>query len=302
MKTVFMGTPDFAVKPLEAIANRHDVVCVVTRADKSRGRGNKVTPSPVKQAAQALGLNVFQPETLRDADAVNFLRSLDADIFIVAAFGMLLPADVLDIPRYGCVNIHASLLPKYRGAAPINRAIMNGDEYGGVSIMYMAQGLDTGDVILQKRFPISGLTAGEYHDLLSSAGSDAILEAMAQIENGTAQRIPQDDAFATYASKITKEELWLDFDLDSTSVCNKIKGLSPAPGARFTLDGRVIKALDAHPSHGQGAAGELLKVSKEGIEMACREGSVTINLLVPEGRSKMTGEAFYAGYNGVKRT
>lgn len=296
MKILFMGTPDFAVTPLKALCEHFDVVAVVTQTDKPRGRGNKVMPTPVKQFALDNGIEVLQPLTLRDGAVRDKLASYGADMFVVAAYGKLLPPSVLEIPRLGCVNIHASLLPKYRGAAPINRAVMNGERTGGVTIMYMAQGLDTGDIILQREFDISSMNAGQYHDELSRVGSEAIVEAVGLIDRGEQTRTPQDERNASYAAKIEKEELALDFTVTAREVYNKVRGLSPYPCAYFVFEGRRIKVLACETGTESGNAGEILGVGPRGISVACGDGSVTVTEMIPEGSSKMSGEAFFAGY------
>ncbi|HPE95211.1 MAG TPA: methionyl-tRNA formyltransferase [Bacillota bacterium] len=300
MRIVFMGTPDFAVPPLNALCESHDVVAVVTKTDKPRGRGNKTVFSPVKAQAIENGIEVLQPETLRNEAIWEKLRSYEADLFVVAAYGKLLLPEVLEIPLFGCINIHASLLPKYRGAAPINRAIMNGDTVGGLSIMYMAQGLDTGDVILQRSFDISKMNAGEYHNALSREGCSAVLEAIEQIKNGTVHAVKQDDSAATYAAKIEKSEMMLDFSLPARSVINKIRGLSPYPCAYFMLDDRRIKVLEAAYADAAVTEQKMTSVGKNGITVMCCDGAITITRMIPEGSTAMDAAAFYAGYKGQK--
>lgn len=214
MRIVFMGTPAFAAEALRALCEDggHDVALVVTNPDKPSGRGHKLTPPPVKDYALSRGIEVFQPLTLRDESARETLRAVGADVFIVAAYGKLLPPEILALPPLGCVNIHASLLPRWRGAAPINRAVMAGDAVGGVTVMYMAEGLDTGDMILKKELPIPPqMTAGEYHDRLAVLGGEAINEYLALAASGTVPREKQDDASATYAAKLTDDDRRLDF-------------------------------------------------------------------------------------------
>lgn len=293
-KIVYMGTPDFAVEPLKRICeDGHKVSLVVTQPDKQRGRGMAFTPTPVKAFALEKGIKVFQPQSLRDEEAQRIIQAENADYIIVAAYGKILPIEVLNAAKHGCVNIHASLLPRHRGAAPINRAIMEGDTVGGVTVMHMAEGLDTGDMILCKQIPIpDDMTAGEYHDALSVLGADAISEFLAE-ENHS--RTPQDDSLATYAAKIEKAEAEIDFSLTCNAVYNKIRGLSPYPSAFAVINGRRFKLISALRGNGKGAAGTVISATKAGIEIACGEGSVIITTLQPEGKRAMTAAEFLVG-------
>lgn len=293
-RIVYFGTPDFAVAPLARICDDgHDVCLVVTQPDKPRGRGMSLAPTPVKAFAAGRGLEVYQPQSLRDAEAQAAIADKTADYIVVAAYGKILPPPVLAAAKYGCVNIHASLLPRHRGAAPINRAIMEGDEVGGVTLMYMAEGLDTGDIILQKKIPIpKDMTAGEYHDALSALGADAVSEFLAE-EN--ASRTAQDDSLATYAAKIEKGETEVDFSLPSETVYNKIRGLSPYPAAFAVINGRRIKLIGARLGKGGGSPGAVIRADKSGIEIACGSGSVVVTALQPEGKRAMTAAEFLAG-------
>lgn len=293
-KIVYMGTPDFAVEPLKRIYEAgHNVSLVVTQPDKQRGRGMAFTPTPVKAFATEKDIRVFQPQTLRDEDACNVIKAEEADYIIVAAYGKILPTSVLNAAKHGCVNIHASLLPRHRGAAPINRAIMEGDTVGGVTVMHMAEGLDTGDMILTKTMEIpTTMTAGEYHDALSVLGAEAICQFLAE---ETHTRTPQDDSLATYAAKIEKSETEIDFTQPADAVYNKIRGLSPYPCAFAVINGRRFKLVSAVQGTGKGVAGSVISATEKGIEIACGEGSVLITTIQPEGKRAMSAASFLAG-------
>ena len=293
-RIIFMGTPDFAVPALSRLsADGHEIVMAVTRPDRPRGRGMEVTPSPVKVFALENGIRVYQPESLKDTETQRIITVENADCIVVAAYGQLLPPALLDAPRLGCINIHASLLPRFRGAAPINRAVMAGDALGGVTVMRMEKGLDTGGIILQKETAIPpDMTAGEYHDALSLLGAEAISEFFGR-ENHT-QR-PQDESLATYAAKIEKSETETDFSGDCINVYNKIRGLSPYPCAFAVTGGRRLKLIMARPGCGNGRPGEVLRADNAGIEIACGSGSVVITLLQPEGKRVMSAGEYLAG-------
>ncbi len=297
-KIVYMGTPDFAVEPLKRICEEgYTVSLVVTQPDKPRGRGMQMQPSPVKSFALKQGIPVFQPVTLKDEEACKRIADENADYIIVAAYGKILPLSVLNAAKYGCVNIHASLLPRHRGAAPINRAIMEGDTVGGVTVMYMAEGLDTGDMILKKEMPIpADMTAGVYHDALAVLGAEAIAEFLAE---ETHERTPQNDADATYAAKIEKSETEINFNTSSKNVYNKIRGLSPYPCGFAVIGGKRMKLIEAEEGTGNGAAGTVLNADASGIEIACATGSVILKTIQPEGKKAMSVAAYLAG-NSVK--
>lgn len=291
---VYMGTPDFAVEPLRRICDAgHNVSLVVTQPDKQRGRGMAFTPTPVKAFAMERGIKVFQPQSLKDEEVQSIIKSENADYIIVAAYGKILPKTVLEAAKGGCVNIHASLLPRHRGAAPINRAIMEGDTKGGVTVMHMAEGLDTGDMILVREMDIPHtMTAGEYHDALSALGAEAICQFLSEEEH---TRTPQDDSLATYAEKIEKSEAEIDFTVDSVNVYNKIRGLSPYPSAFAVINGRRFKLISATLGNGKGEAGSIISANDKGIEIACGEGSVIITTIQPEGKRAMSAASFLAG-------
>lgn len=296
MRIVFMGTPDFALTALKSICEAgHDVALVVSQPDKPSGRGYALTPSPVKKYALEKGIEVVTPTTMRDEAAENMLRAVNADVFVVAAYGKILPQNILDIPPHGCICIHASLLPALRGAAPINRAVMEGHTEGGITIMYMDAGIDTGDIILQRAIPISeNMTAGEYHDKMAVLGGELIKEYLELAEKGLVTRTKQPEEGASYAAKIDKKEAFEDFSLPASQVHNRIRGLSPYPGAYAFFNKKRIKMLFSFVSDGAGAPGTVLSTDK-GIEIACGEGSVVITQLQPEGKGKMDYASFLRG-------
>lgn len=301
MRIVFMGTPDFALTALEAIYQAgHDIALVVSQPDKPSGRGYVLTPSPVKKFALEKGIEVITPKTMRDEETANILRSVNADVFVVAAFGKILPQNILDIPPHGSICIHASLLPALRGAAPINRAVMEGHTEGGITIMYMDAGIDTGDIILQRSIPITeNMTAGEYHDEMARLGGELILEYLSLASEGKATRTPQSEEGSSYAAKIDKKEAYEDFSRSAKQTHDRIRGLAPYPGAYAVLNGKRIKFLGSFVSNGTGAPGTVIS-TENGIEIACKEGSVTITHLQPEGKGKMDYASFLRG-NSVKK-
>ena len=297
MKIVFFGTPEIASGVLEAVLDAgHEVSLVVTRADKPRGRGNKIVFSPVKQLALERGIEVYQPQTLRIPEVWERLKAENADMFLTVAYGRIFPREVLDMPPMGCINIHASLLPYLRGASPINRALMNGDREGGVTVMRMDDGVDTGDMLLVKKTEIpSDMYFDEYYSVITKLGAQAACEYLEMAARGETVRIPQDHALATHADKITKEDEELDLTQPALTVFNRIRGLSPEPCARITLAGKRVKIYKAHPGNGSGAAGTVIAANKNGIEIACGSGSIIITELQPESKGRMTAAAFLAG-------
>lgn len=301
MKIIYMGTPEFAVLPLRALAAAgHDIAVCVTQPDKPNSRrGNEVVFSPVKKEARARGITVFQPEKISDGACEAHLKQFDADAVVVCAFGQILRKNILEMTRFGCLNIHASLLPKLRGAAPVNRCIMNGDTESGVTIMYMNEGLDTGDIMIREKTAVpSDMTAGALFDKLSAVGAGLIVEALERIKNAHAPRMPQDEAASTYAHKITKEECFVDFDDTAENVCNKIRGLDPLPSAYALLNGRKIKLFGASVAdigNFKGAGG--IMFNNDEMIVACRDGGVKIRCVKPEGKNAMDSASFA---NGIK--
>jgi len=289
-----MGTPDFAVPTLVELGARgHELAAVYTRAPKPAGRGMDVQHSPVEQEARRLALAVHTPRTLKDDEAQAAFLAHDADAAVVVAYGLMLPKFVLEAPRLGCFNIHASLLPRWRGAAPINRAIMAGDTESGVTIMKMNEGLDTGPVAMADPMPVGAdMTAGELHDDLSRLGADLMLRALAAAERGSLTLTPQPDMGVTYAEKISKNETRIDWSKPWKQVHDHIRGLSPFPGAWFEIDGVRIKALRSTKGEGSGAAGTVLD---DGLTIACDAGAVRLTQVQRAGKQPMSVDEFLRG-------
>ena len=300
MKILFMGTPDFAVFSLNALHKAgHEIAAVITQPDKPRGRGYTLTPPPVKVAATELGIPVYQPATLRDEAFAKLLKEIDPQICVVVAYGKILPENVLKYPPYGCVNVHGSLLPEYRGAAPMQRAIIDGKNVTGITTMYMDVGLDTGDMLLREEVKILEDDNFEtVHDKLGTCGAELIVRTLSALEDGTAQRIEQDHDLATYAAKITKEDCVLSFEKSAKEVHDLIRGLSPIPlSFTHTPDGKMLKITsarltDRNTPHEK--CGEVLSL-EDGITIACAKGSVTVTGVLPEGKSRMSAVDFIRG-------
>ncbi|MGI1664083.1 methionyl-tRNA formyltransferase [Palleronia sp. KMU-117] len=291
MKVVFMGTPEFSVPALDAlVAAGHDVVCVYTQPPRPAGRGQKDRPSPVHARAEALGIVVRHPRSLRTDEAQADFAALDADVGVVVAYGLILPQAVLDAPRRGCLNIHASLLPRWRGAAPIHRAILAGDAETGVCIMRMEAGLDTGPVFLREATPIGEAeTTADLHDRLAGLGAGLIVMALDRLD--TLVPDPQPEAGVTYARKIDKAEAAIDWIRPAVEVDRQIRGLSPFPGAWTTLNGKRVKLLRSRLAKGAGAPGAVL----EGFIVACGTGAVEVTEAQIEGRERQGVNAFLNG-------
>ena len=294
MRLIFMGTPDFAVPTLVELAARgHEIAAVYTRAPKPAGRGMDVQRTPVEQEARRLALPVHTPKTFKDSARQAEFRAHKADAAVVVAYGLILPKLVLEAPRLGCFNIHASLLPRWRGAAPINRAVMAGDAESGVTIMKMDEGLDTGGIAMAERVPIgSDMTAGELHNALSRLGADLMLRALAAAERGSLTLTPQPDAGITYAEKVSKGETRVDWSKPWKQVHDHIRGLSPFPGAWFEIDGVRIKALRSAKGEGSGAAGAVLDNK---LTIACGAGAVRLTQVQRAGKQPMSADEFLRG-------
>jgi methionyl-tRNA formyltransferase len=302
LRIVFMGTPDFAVPTLiELVGRGYDVAAVYTRAPKPAGRGMELQPSPVERTARQFGLPVLTPKTLRSDDAQREFAAHGAAVAVVVAYGLILPKPVLDAVPLGCFNVHASLLPRWRGAAPINRAIMAGDAESGVSIMRMDEGLDTGDVAMIERVAIKDdMTAGELHDALAPLGADAMLRSLAALERGSLQFTPQPQAGVTYAEKIQKSETRIGWSQPWQAVHNHIRGLSPHPGAWFELpDGTRIRARRSTRGDGSGAPGTVLD---DRLTIACGGGAVRLVEVQRAGKQPMTAADFLRGTAVAKGT
>ncbi len=294
MRLIFMGTPDFAVPTLIELAARgHDIVAVYTRAPKPAGRGMDLQRTPVEREAQRLGLTVHSPKTLKDDATAEAFRAYDADAAVVVAYGLILPKAILETPRLGCFNVHASLLPRWRGAAPINRAIMAGDAESGVTIMQMDEGLDTGAMAMAERVPVGAdTTAGELHDALARVGADVMLRALAAAERGSLTLTPQPSTGVTYAEKISKSETRIDWTRPWESVHDHVRGLSSFPGAWFELNGVRVKALRSTKGEGSGKPGSALD---DRLTVACGSGAVRLTLLQRAGKQPMSAEEFLRG-------
>jgi methionyl-tRNA formyltransferase len=298
LRLIFMGTPDFAVSTMcELAAAGHEIVAVYTRAPKPAGRGQKEQLTPVEREARRLGLPVLTPKSLKPVDAADAFRAHRADAAVVVAYGLILPQPILDGTRLGCFNLHASLLPRWRGAAPINRAIMAGDDESGVMVMKMDAGLDTGDVAMVGRVTVTdAMTAGDLHDVLAQAGSGLIVRAMDALEHGDLKLTPQDQDGVTYAAKIAKDEARIDWTRPAREVLRHCHGLSPFPGAwsEIELDGQSVrlKILRSELAGGRGGPGELIDAD---LTVACGDGAVRITELQRAGGKPMTAEAFLRG-------
>ena len=297
LRIVFMGTPEFARTILERlIADGHEICGVFTQPDKPGNRG-KVIPSAVKRCAQENGIPVYQPIKMRDGAALSLLRELKPEMVVVAAYGRILPEDMLAVPPMGCINVHASILPKYRGAAPINRAILNGEEETGVTIMHMAKECDTGDVILVKKLPIPpDMNAEELFRGLAQLGADAISEAIGKIKDGTATRTPQDDSQATYAPMLSRELSPIDWKRTGRQILDQIRALIPWPCATATLNEQTVKVYRAESLGETRETAGKMKANKRGIEVACGDGtSILITELQVEGGKRMAANAYLNG-------
>ena len=299
-RILFMGTPEIAATALSALISAgKNIVGVLTREDKPRGRGHNMMPTPVKVLAQENGIPCYEPKTLRDEAFATLLSEIDPELIIVVAYGKILPKNVLDYPRLGALNAHVSLLPKYRGAAPMQRAVMNGEIETGVTVMYMAEGLDTGDIMLTESFPISETDDFEsVHDTSARLSGELLLRAIAHLEEGTAPRIPQDDTQASYAEKIEKEDCHIDFTLPARVVSARVRGVTPIPMAFAYQDGKMLKLFRPSVTDGTGTPGEVIATDGKGegsITVACGEGAIRFTGVIPEGKGRMSAGDFVRG-------
>lgn len=296
MRIVFMGTPDFAASVLSELASQHEVVAVYTRPDAVRGRGKQLVPSPVKVEACERGIPVFTPKTLRDADEQQALAALEPDVICVAAYGMLLPAEVLSIPEHGCLNVHASLLPRWRGAAPIQWAVIAGDEMAGVTTMQMAEGLDTGDMLLTYETKVGEKeTAGELFDRLAQSGAELLTQTLVKLDEITPR--PQDDAQSCYAHMLDKQIAVIDWSKSAHEIDCLIRGLNPWPIALTTLSGERLKVFAAEKAAGNGEAGTVLEADpKKGLTVACGEGALKLTEIQLVGGKRMKVNDFLRGH------
>ena len=301
MKVVYMGTPDFSVGALEAIINSgHEVTAVVTQPDKPKGRSKELQISPVKACALKYNLPVFQPVKIKEAEAVAKLREFEADIFVVAAFGQILSKEILTMPKYGCVNIHASLLPKYRGASPIQWAVLNGEEVSGVTIMQMDEGIDTGDILMQETVTLDAKETGEsLFDKLALCGADLIVKALDAIEAGEVTPVKQDEAASTHVGMLKKEFGKMDFLQDAVVLERKIRGLNSWPSAYTYMKGKTLKIWDADvvPADKgiKAQCGEVLEVTKDSFHVMTGNGVLAIKEVQLEGKKRMDVKSFLLG-------
>jgi methionyl-tRNA formyltransferase len=295
LRVVFAGTPPFAARALEAlVAAGHSVALVLTQPDRPAGRGMRLASSAVAQTAQRLGLRLFKPATLRDPDSVAPLREAAPDVIVVAAYGLILPREVLDIPASGCINIHASLLPRWRGAAPIQRALLAGDAKTGITLMRMDAGLDTGAILAMREVPIGVRdTAASLTESLSELGAQASVEALAQIDSLHAT--PQDNAHATYAAKITKAEARIDWNRPCLEIDRAIRAFNPAPGAESRLDGETLKIWEASPAAGSGRPGEVLDAQAGRFVVGCADGALQLHVVQRPGGKRLAAADFLRG-------
>ena len=302
IRIVYMGTPDFAVEPLEAIIKAgYEVAAVVTQPDKQKGRGKEVKMTPVKECALRHGIPVFQPVKIKEPEAVAELEKYQADLFVVAAFGQLLSEEILNMPEYGCINIHASLLPAYRGAAPIQWAVLNGEKESGVTIMQMDKGLDTGDMLLKRSVELSPKETGDsLHDKLMHLGAELIVEALPKLEKGELVPEKQKDELSSYAKKLTKAMGQIDWSKDAVSLERWIRGLNSWPSAYTFFGGKTLKIWEARVAEENGAQkaepGHVVSVSSEGFTVACGQGALQILSLQLEGKKRVLTREFLLGY------
>ncbi len=300
MRIVYMGTPDFAVLPLEEMIKAgHEVVAVVTQPDKPKGRGKAMQFTPVKECAVKYDIPVYQPLKVKDEKFIEILEGLKPEIIVVAAFGQILPEAILELPRYGCVNIHASLLPKYRGAAPIQRAIIDGEKETGVTIMYMEKGLDTGDMIAKSIVPIvDDETGGSLHDKLAVAGAKLIVETLPKIEADDTEAVKQNDEESSYAKMLSKDMGVLDFSKSAVELDRLIRGLNPWPSAFTKLEGKTLKLFDVIVIEDDFSEkpGTIVNVPKKDFTTVCGKGGLLLKSLQLEGKKRMDTDAFLRGF------
>ena len=298
MKVVFMGTPEFAVPTLQALIDHHQVAALVTQPDRQRGRGKKVQFSPVKEKAAEYKIPVLQPEKARDEEFIQELETIAPDVIVVVAYGQILPERILNLPKYGCINVHGSLLPKYRGAAPIQWAVLNGEEKTGITTMYMEKGLDTGDMIDKAEVVLDPKeTAGSLHDKLMNLGADLLLETLDKLEKGTIVRTKQDDSQSCYAKMLSKEMGRMDFSRSAKELEQWIRGMNPWPSAYTTMNGKTLKIWDADVVSYEGSEepGTVVKVTKDTIIVAAGEGALALKEIQLAGKKRMPVQAFLLG-------
>ncbi len=300
MKTVFMGTPDFATETLKALyESGHEIALVVTQPDKPVGRSKELVAPPVKQEAQKLGLKVAQPKKISNPDFTKQIKDINPDVIVVVAYGQILKKEFLDIPRYGCVNVHASLLPLYRGAAPIQWAVINGDEYSGVTTMLMGEGVDTGDILLSEKVKLNPKeTGGSLFERLSTVGAKLLIETLSGLEEGSITPVPQDESRATHVGMLSKKMGLIDFNEPAEVIERLIRGLDPWPGAYTFIDGKKLTVWDAdvfEKNLTKDDVGVIISAEKDGLCVQCKDSILKINELQLEGKKRMSAGDFLNG-------
>jgi methionyl-tRNA formyltransferase len=297
-RIIFMGTPGFACPTLQGLIDRgENIVAVVTQPDRPKGRGQKLMPPPVKELAEKYGIPVYQPLKVRNPEFVDIVRELKPDAVVVVAFGQILPKTLLDIPHFGCINVHASLLPRYRGAAPLNWCIINGETETGVTTMLMDAGLDTGDMLLSRRTPLDeNEDIVSLHDRMATMGADLLAETLDRIATGDLAPQPQNDADTCYAPMLKKEDGIINWYTDARTIHNLVRGLAVWPGASTIIDNQVLKILRTRIGEGSGKPGTVLQAAKGNFEVACQAGSLFLQELQLAGKKRLDGASFLAGY------
>ncbi len=299
MRVLFMGTPDFAVPSLESLVRAgHEVCAVFTRQDKPVGRGMKLTPPPVKVCAMELGIPVYQPNSLKTEESLELVRSLEPEVIVVVAFGMLLPESILSLPEKGCINIHGSVLPKYRGSAPVQWTVLNGDKIGGVSSMYMAKALDAGDVIDVATTEVGAdETSGELYDRLAKLGSELLIATLDKINAGKVNAVPQNEDEVTWAPPLTKDMAVIDFEKQTAAqIHDLVRGMLPWPVAKATIGSTVFKVFKADAEEGSGVPGTVVSTDKDAIRVVCREGIIAISEIQAQGGKRMGAGDYLRGH------
>jgi len=298
MRIIFMGTPEFACPTLRTLIERgENVVAVVTQPDRPKGRGQQTLPPPVKVVAEGHGIPVLQPVKVRLPESIEQIRALEPDLIVVVAFGQILPKALLEIPKHGCINVHASLLPRYRGAAPLNWCIINGETETGVTTMMMDVGLDTGDMLLKSATPIDpDEDTQSLHDRMSRLGAELLAQTLDRLKAGELVPEKQDDSLTCYAAMMKKEDGLIDWTRSAQQIKNQVRGMTPWPGAFSFLDDKLLKVYKVQTASGSGAPGEVVAAGRDGIEVACGEGSLLIRELQLEGKKRMAAGDFLAGY------
>lgn len=296
-RVIFMGTPDFAVPCLARLVEISDVVAVVTQPDRPKGRGQKLLPPPVKVFAQEHGISVYQPVRVKAPDFVDVLRGLAPDLIVVVAFGQILSKEILSLPPLGCINVHASLLPRYRGAAPMQWAIVRGEKETGVTTMFMDEGLDTGDMLVRETLPITqAMTAAELHDAMMKLGADVLEKTLFSLSEGTLKRTPQDDALSTYAPLLDKEVGRIDWKKSAQEIHDLVRGLNSWPGAYTMLEGQKFKIWRTRLAEGTAEPGEIVSVTKQGLLVGTGEGMLEILELQAPSKKKMAAGDYVRGH------